>query len=359
MQHSFRKLLRKNLLYMALPVVLILSGFLLLLVQVSRLEMFRTHTMEDPSLIREYYSSGQMNVSVTMEGLKSTGISVKEGDKETAEYFYLIMDKKVQLVLLTEKTAKSVRADGKAPLSLHANIVKDEVTAGYMEREYAASLGIETDEMTGLCSVYVFDETAYPRIRIQLLRYSSIGIAVLLGLIMLYVILATAVPALNHEARVLRRFGRVGRYIRKLDREMEKKLRFHQDNVTVTENYLIVSYITHIDVVRIDDIKYLSKHIEKRKRGFGRPIHVYRLTASNADDLYFEADFFEEEIINDVIYFMRGEPLLEYEEHVLKEKEEEENEMAQRQQESDLLAEEEGREAEQEIDNLFDDDELT
>ncbi len=356
MQHSFRKLLRKNLLYMAFPVVLILSAFLLLLFQVSRLEAFQTHTMDDPSQIREYYNSGQKNVAVTLDGLKGTGVSVKEGEDEIAEYYYYVSGNRIQLVLLSDQTAKKLRTNDVKSLDMHAEIVKDEVTAGYLEREYANSLGIDRDEMEGFCSEYIFDETGYPLFRIRLIRISSIGVAVLLGILMLYVILATAFPALNHEARVLRKFGPVGRYIRKLDREMEKKLRFHQDNVTVTENFLIVSYLSRIDVVRIDDIKYLSKHVEKRKRGLARPIHVYRLTASNADDLYFEADFFDEEIINDVIYFMRGEPLLEYEEHVLKEKEEEENEMAEQQQESDMLAEEEGRESEQEIEDLFEDE---
>ncbi len=328
MQHSFSKLLRKNLLYMALPVVLILSAFLLLMSQVSRLEMFQTHSLDDISRLREYYTSGQTNVTITLEGLKSTGISVMENEDPVAEYFYLMVGGRMQLILLSEKTAKTLRTGESEKITVSACIIRDEVTAGYVEGEYANSLGIPKKEMEGLCPEYILDETSFPLMRIRLLRIASWVVASVLGLIMLYVLAATAFPVLNHEARVLKQFGSVGRYIRKLDREMEKKLRFSQDNVTVTENYLIVSYITHIDVVRIDDIKYLSKHIEKRRKGLGRPMHVYRLTASNADDLYFEADFFDEEIINDVIYFMRGEPLLEYEEHILKEKEEAENEMA-------------------------------
>ena len=153
-------------------------------------------------------------------------------------------------------------------------------------------------------------------------------------------ILATAFPVLNHEAQVLRRYGKVGRYIRKLDREMDSKLKMHQDNVIVTENFLIVSYLSHIDVVRIDDIKYLSKHVEKRRRRMGRPITVYRFTASNGEDLYFEADFFDEGVINDVIYYMRGEPLLEYEEMSEQERAQEEAMM------QDAIAEERSREAE-------------
>ena len=101
MQHSFSKLLRKNLLYMALPVVLILSAFLLLMSQVSRLEMFQSHSLDDISRLREYYTSGQTNVTITLEGLKSTGISVMENEDPVAEYFYLMVGGRMQLILLS------------------------------------------------------------------------------------------------------------------------------------------------------------------------------------------------------------------------------------------------------------------
>ena len=355
MQYSFSKLLRKNLLYMAFPVVLVLSVLLLLLQQVSRLEIFQTGTMEDTTRVKEYFASGQRNVSVMLPGLKSTGFSQMANEKEKAEYFYRMEGDEMQLVLLTKSTANAYRRGEYDRKAIRVRIIRDEVAARHIEREYANSLGLTGDSMDGICSVYVFDETEYPLMRVRILRYSSIVIAVLLILIMLYVILATAFPALNHEARVLRRFGNVGRIIRRIDREMERKLRYHQDNVTVTENYLIVSYISHIDVIQIDDIKYLSKHVEKRKRGLGRPVHVYRLTASNADDLFFEADFFDEETVNDVIYFMRGEPLLEYEEYVQKEREEEENVLAEQMSENEKEAVTE--EDQQKLDGLFEQEE--
>jgi len=354
-QYSFSKLLRKNLLYMAFPVVLVLSVLLLLLQQVSRLEIFQTGTMEDTTQVKEYFASGQRNVSVMLPGLKSTGFSQMANEKEKAEYFYRMEGDEMQLVLLTKSTANAYRRGEYDRKAIRVRIIRDEVAARHIEREYANSLGLTGDSMDGICSVYVFDETEYPLMRVRILRYSSIVIAVLLILIMLYVILATAFPALNHEARVLRRFGNVGRIIRRIDREMERKLRYHQDNVTVTENYLIVSYISHIDVIQIDDIKYLSKHVEKRKRGLGRPVHVYRLTASNADDLFFEADFFDEETVNDVIYFMRGEPLLEYEEYVQKEREEEENVLAEQMSENEKEAVTE--EEQQKLDGLFEQEE--
>ena len=356
MQHSFRKLLRKNLLYVTFPLVLILSALLLVVFQISRLEMFRTTALSDYTKVGDYYAAEQKNVTITVSNLKSLGFSRTDGEKKTAEYFYRIENGRLQLFVLSEASARRYRSNQMENRPLTVRIEKDEVTAQYIEREYAQSLGFTSDDLEGFCSVYVLDETAYPRMRIVIVRVAVITFSVLLGLLMLYVILALSFPTLNYQAWTLKRFGHIGRYIRKIDREMDKKLRYHQDHVTVTENYLIMSYISRIDVVRIDDIKYLSKHVEKRRRGGGRPIYVYRLTASNADDLYFEADFFDEGIINDVIYYMRGEPLLEYEELSEQERLQEEAEL------ETVMAEERNREAvldaEKELYEQFDRDEL-
>ena len=355
MQHGFRRLLQKNLLMITLPGVLILAGLLLLLGQVSRLEHFQTVKMEDSSFAKEYYLSGQRNVEIMLEGLIPAGFSYYEGEKEQGEYFYRIKDNVMELALLKKKTAAALRNKSGEEI-YNVRIIKDDVTAGYILREYAEAMGIPYDELSGMGSLYVFDEIAYPLVRIRAIRISMIVLSAALGLLFLYVVLATAFPVLNRQAWCLKRYGKVGKYIRKLDREMNKKLKMHQGNVIVTENFLIVSYLTHIDVVRIDDIKYLSKHVEKRRRGMGRPVYVYRLTASNADDLYFEADFFDEGIINDVIYYMRGEPLLEYEELSEQERILEEEQM------EDAFAEERSREAmldaEKELYEQFDQDEL-
>lgn len=354
--HSYRKLLRKNLLYIAFPVVLVLSALLLLLLQTSRLEMFTFREMEESKTEEMYYKAGQRNVVIHFNDLKSAGFSQMSGDKKSGEYFYHMEDGRIKLVLLTTSTAEKYRAGKMNQKPIYVRIVKDEVTVRHFEGEYAETLGIGQEELEGIGSPYVFDETEYPRIRILILRIASYAISGLLGALMIYVILAMIHPAFCFEAWSLKQYGKVSRMIRRLDREMGKKLRFHQDNVTVTENYLIVSYISRIDVVRIDDIKYLSKHVEKRRRGLAKPIHVYRLTASNADDLFFEADFFDEEIINDVIYYMRGEPLLEYEEQIRKEKEEEEDQIADRVS-LEEKRQQELEEAKRELDELFGPDE--
>ncbi len=356
MQHGFRRLLQKNLLLLTLPVVIVLAALLLLLGQVSRLEHFQTVTMQDSAYAEEFFLSGQRNVEVSLPGLTSTGFVYMVGDKEQGEYFYRIHKDMMEVVLLESDTAAKQRAGAVEGDLFTVRLIKDDVTAGYILREYAQAMGTPAEEFFAMGSVYLFNEIAYPRTRILVLKIVLVSLTVLLGVVVLYVLLATAFPVLNYEALVLRRFGKTGRYIRKLDREMEKKLKMHQDNVWVTENFLVVSYLTHIDVVRIDDIKYLSKHVEKKRRGVGRPVRVYRLTASNSDDLFFEADFFDEGIVNDVIYYMKGEPLLEFEEISERERLEEEERM------EEVIAEEREREemldAEQELYEQFDRDEL-
>lgn len=355
MKHGFRGLLQKNLLLLILPAVFILVAFVLVLVQISRLEHFQTGVLEDTSYAKEYFLSGQRNVEVYLDDLHSTGFVYVIGDKEEGEYFYRIRKGTMELILLTKSSAARVR-NGLDGDTYRVRLIRDDATAAYIEQEYADAMGIARGELAGLGGVYLFDEVAYPRVRILLLRIALITLSSILVALMLYTVLAVAVPALNWEAGVLRRFGKRSQMIRRLDHEMEKHLKMHQDNVIITEKYMIVSYLTHIDVVRIDEIKYLSKHVEKRRRGVGRPMNVYRLTASNGQDMYFEADFFDEGIINDVIYYLHGESLLEYEEMQEQARIDEEERL------QDELEEEQAREAirdaERELIEQFDRDEL-
>ena len=354
MQHRFRRLLQKNLLLVTLPIVLALTSLILVLGKVSRLEHFQTETMEDTSEAREFFLSGRRNVEVQLDGLTSTGFSYVVGDTEAGEYFYRIKNGVMEIVLLDKSTADELRSGKRESKSYLVRIIKDDATATYIEQQYADALGVPREELLGLGSVYLFDEIAYPMVRIVVLKISLYSLSVILVLLVAYVLLATAFPVLNFEARVLKKYGKVNRYIRKLDREIAKKLKMHQNNVMVTKNFLIVSYLTHIDVVRLDDVKYLSKHVERRKRKMGHRNAVYRLTASNGEDLYFEAVFFDEGVINDVIYYMRGEPLLEYEERA---KQDEEESLLM-----EAMAEEQEREeqeeAERELYEQFDRDEF-
>ena len=91
--------------------------------------------------------------------------------------------------------------------------------------------------------------------------------------------------------------------IEQLNKELRDKLYFHYHGIYVTDNFLVATYWFHTDVIRLDDVRYLSKNrVEERS---GR--ELYRLTLSEPEtDLFYEIDFREEELIDACVDAIRG-----------------------------------------------------
>ena len=105
------------------------------------------------------------------------------------------------------------------------------------------------------------------------------------------------------QAKKLRAYGRRSAVIEQLNTELRDKLYFHYHGIYVTDNFLVATYWFHTDVIRLDDVRYLSKN-RVEERG-GR--ELYRLTLSEPEtDLFYEIDFREEELIDACVDAIRG-----------------------------------------------------
>ena len=69
---------------------------------------------------------------------------------------------------------------------------------------------------------------------------------------------------------------------------------------------MVVSYLLKTVVVKLDEVKYMSKNLVDKNIGFGREIEVYRLTISNPGIIFWEIDFNDEEFIDQVVENIRG-----------------------------------------------------
>ena len=62
----------------------------------------------------------------------------------------------------------------------------------------------------------------------------------------------------------------------------------HHYNYYITDEYLVISNWRTTDFIRIDYIKYISKHVITKMHGRKQ---VYRLTMSNPEKMFYEHDF--------------------------------------------------------------------
>lgn len=303
----FCKLLSRNLIFITVPYAVMLVTVFLAAFQMRRLEQFTTYQAADYEEAVEGYRLGRINFRIHVSDVRYTGFDYMVGEKIKGQYFYYLNGSNMTLLLLDQNTSRQLLNGTETKLDIKCSVAEDELTANYITAQYADSLGVEFEEMEGYASPYIFNQLAYPETAVCMLQIlSGMSIVLFVGML-LYTAAALICPWLNPEARRLRKLGDVRSLTEELDRELAEHILYQQDQYTVTENYLIAAYITRVDVVRLDDIRYLSKHVETKKRFFSGNRVIYKLTASNVDKMYYECDFTDEEVIDDVIYYIRGD----------------------------------------------------
>ena len=305
----FTKMLVRNLILMAIPLALIISAAFLSVSHMRKMDDAKVYNMEDLSEAEEFYTLGKVNVKLRISDLIYSGFDYYSDDKKLGSYYYIFRDGKISLFLLDNNMSERIKEAGEGTaFTVKFRIVRDELTAAHIISEYTESLGLKEQTEGEASSVYLLDQLRFPEMWIKMLEvfyYILIAAMVLLGL---YLIVAFYRPQILKQARVLKRFGNVKRVVADLDYEMKKRLLYQSDNIFVTDSYLIVAYVSRIDVVYLDDVKYMSKHEElKRSRLFGGKKKTYRLTLSNVEKMYFEMFIDDEKTIDEVAYYIQGE----------------------------------------------------
>ncbi|MCR5292203.1 MAG: hypothetical protein K6E28_04885 [Eubacterium sp.] len=303
---EFRRLLTRNLIMMMIPPVIILMAVFFVSFSMMQQSDNLVYEFKDSSDVELYYKSGYQNVQMAPGKLQNSGFEVKSKDKVTGVYYYRLRNGRMEFFLLSDKTAMEI-SSGKASGKKRFTVIKDAATAEYIIGKYAESLGLPNKSIDGIESEYIFSEPDFPYIRIitlHLVYRISLG---LLGVIILYTIIAAFFPKLNFETRDLSHFGKTTEVINDIDEEMTEMVLYKWDNIYITENYYLAVYVSHIDVIKLDEIRYLTKHRETVTRFPGRKETVYRLTASNVNKMYYEIDFPNEDVIDRVVSFIRGD----------------------------------------------------
>lgn len=251
--------------------------------------------------LEELYNQGNKNVRYTAHNLNYTGFDYYVDDKLKGAYYYSMNSTGMQIFLVKTKNPKFTIDS----IDLRGKIVKDTISTEYILSQYESFNNLDPKLFDGYCSRYIISEPDYPR-AFAAIMYGIYLVPILCCIIIfLYTVLVWAHPALHGQARQLAAYGDPSEIIADLDQQIAYHLKFWEGNIIVTEDYLIVSYLTKLDVVRLDLIKYMSKNLVEEKRGMFHH-RAFRLTMSNPDKLFYEIDFSSERLINRVVRTIRG-----------------------------------------------------
>ena len=296
----FQRLLMKNTLAIAIPAIAVFVILTFMFARYPLLDRIHCHniaTMTDADItLGLMYAEKTTNVEYTAQNLTYTGFDYYEDGELTGAYYYTKVGGKYLMLLIKTKDLP-MHIDQK---QVKGQIKRDNLTADHIITGFALESGIEPELVRDMACAYVISEPEYPYAYVIMIYVFFALPAAIALIILVYTFLVCVQPTMNSQARQLREYGEPAEVIAEINSEMRRKLLLKKGNIYVTENYLVVSYLAKTDAVKLDAVQYISKNELEGKKAFRRN-PVYRLTLSTPGRIFYEVDFTNEELIDDVI----------------------------------------------------------
>lgn len=303
---KFQMLLLKNTFAVVGPAIAV---FLVLSIMLMKYPIFDGLECEDISGIADYngriqimYESDTKLVTYQAKNLYYTGYNYYIDEKIKGAYYYSTDNGYMNFYLIETTQPESFIEEYK----VKGEIIKDNVSVSHIVDKLVSASGIKEEIVEGYYSDFVISELDYPTAYIGLVYVLGLSPAIVCSLIILYTLMIIINPSMHSQAAQLEKYGKTKQVIKELNDELNKKLIYKRENVYITHNYLVISYLLKTEVVKLDMIKYMSKNLADRKIGFSRTAEVYRLTISNPGIIFYEIDFNNEEFIDEVVSNIRG-----------------------------------------------------
>lgn len=303
---KFQRLLLKNTFAVVGPAMAV---FFVLSILLLRYPIFDGLECEDVTGVTDYngrlqvmYESNAKLATFDAKNLYYTGYDYYIDGKLKGAYYYSMENGNMNFFILNTSSPE----DFIEARTVKGEIIKDNISVTHIVDKLISSAGIREDMVDNYYSYYVISELDYPSAYITLVYVLCLSPALVCGLLIIYVLLIIINPTMHSQAEALSVYGNVRQVIKDINYELKNKLLYKRENVYITHNYMVVSYLLKTVVVKLDEVKYMSKNLVDKNIGFGREIEVYRLTISNPGIIFFEIDFNDEEFIDQVVENIRG-----------------------------------------------------
>ena len=287
----------------AIAVFLVLTILLLRYPALDKLECEDITGVADYSgRLQVMYESDTRLVEYDAKNLYYTGYDYYLDNELKGAYYYSTENGYMDLFIIETSQPEDF-------IEIHhvkGEIIMDNISVNHIVLKLATAAGIKQELVENYYSKYVISELDYPTGYIAMVYVLCLAPAVLCVLLLLYVLLVFINPAMHSQASQLSVYGNVRQVIRDINYELKKKLLYKRENVYITNNFMIVSYMLKTEVIKLDMIRYMSKNIVEKKVGPKKEIEVYRLTISDPGVLFYEIDFLDESFIDEVVKNIRG-----------------------------------------------------
>lgn len=306
MRKKFENLLLKNTLAIAIPAIAVFIVLIFMFMNYPVLEQIKCNeigNIEELDERLEIMSEHDMtNVKYTVKELQYTGFDYVVDKKIKGAYYYSVINDRLHIFLIKTEEPKNSYTD----FEIKGKIIQDKVSLGYILNQLAAENNLDYVTLEKYCCSYMISEPDYPDSYIAMVYVFFASPIIICVLIIIYTIMTWVNPYMHPQTKQLEIYGEIGSIINELNEQLNNKLLFKKKNIYITSDYMIVNYLTKTDVIKLDYIKYLSKNIVENKFYDFLKKEVFRLTMSNPEKLFYEVDFMDEGLIDDIVTYIRG-----------------------------------------------------
>ena len=293
-QKSLRSLLFKNTIAILIPTILVLVAVLGASRHYPIIYRMTNHKIEQLTDLDKWYGKRAYNVTVNPLQLKYTGYNYYEDERLTGAYYYSFMENTCVFFLIKTKNPEPVIEN----VTVRGKMLKDSATAEAMKNGFSQELGLDYNDFNTFVNPILISEPDYPYLEIILmwivLILPSFGACAIIASSIVWTIRPERHPA----TRQLSEIGDRRLVYEEVQSQFKNRMLQHNYNYYVTEDYLIISHWMTTDFIRIDFIRYISKHVIQKMHGKRQ---VYRLTMSNPEKMFYERDFHSESCADEIM----------------------------------------------------------
>lgn len=293
-QKSLNQLLLKNTIAILIPTLFILLGVLGMLKHYPIVYRMTNHRVEQLEDLNQWYAKKAYNVTVKPLQLKYTGYDYYEDERMTGAYYYSFMEDTCVFFLIQTKNPEPLIENA----TVRGKMLKDSVPAEAMKNAFSADMGLDYTAFSAFVNPIVISEPDYPYLEIILMWVALILPMVLACTMIVGSIVWSIRPEWHPAVRQLKEIGDCRLVYEEIRSQFKNPQLQHNYNYYVTEDYLIINRWLTTDFIRIDFIRYISKHVIQKWNGRKQ---VYRLTMSNPEKMFYERDFNSEECADEIM----------------------------------------------------------
>ncbi len=288
----------QNSLVALVPIVVYMLIVGILIVKFPILDKIENYSINSIEELEQVQEQGYNNISMNIKEAMYSGYDYYENNNRVGSYYYTIIDGKGLLVLIKGRQPLDVLENYK----LKGKIISNNPSLEYITNQFSKDTGLDYGDIDNIIYNSIVSEIDYAYVYNFFVYFMVLFPAIITILAVIANCVFAYNPYMHPQARQLLAFGTSKEeVINELNSQIRNRVVSRSKHAIITEEYVIIHNWIATSVIKIDYIKYISKHVVNAKVFGNRGKPLYKLTMSNPEKMFYEYNFRELDEIDTII----------------------------------------------------------